>query len=92
MQKMRHYIRILNKRFHYTSKYGLLILYLLLCLSYILLSCGKPKESNRNMVKLSFDKMRLLSDEIYSDSILAVILYYDSLSCTSCVFKDLELV
>lgn len=47
MQKMRHYIRILNKRFHYTSKYGLLILYLLLCLSYILLSCGKPKESNR---------------------------------------------
>lgn len=56
-------------------------------LSYILLSCGKPKESNRNMVKLSFDKMCLLSDEIYSDSILAVILYYDSLSCTSCVFK-----
>ena len=76
MQKIRHYIRILNKRFHYTSKYGILIQYLLL--SYILLSCGKPKESNRNMVKLSFDKMCLLSDEIYSDSILAVILYYDS--------------
>lgn len=89
MQKIRHYIRILNKRFHYTSKYGILIQYLLL--SYILLSCGKPKESNRNMVKLSFDKMCLLSDEIYSDSILAVILYYDSLSCTSCVFKDLYL-
>ncbi len=66
-----------------------ILMLLLFSLSYMFISCEKRVFNEERVVKLPLDEMVLLSDNVYADSTFTVLLYYDTLSCTSCVFKDL---
>lgn len=80
------FIKILNSLIH--LDYIQYITILLSFLSYILTSCEKHSV---NDITLPLDEMYSLSGNIYKDSTLTILLYCDSMACTSCVFKDLYL-